>query len=111
MTTHSPKNIPKPDRREEEGKISFLMNAIHFFLSRVFIIKNQGQYRLVAESMGSLVVDKKYPSIRGARIAFHKIFGQYHYDEDASITHWSHFYTPGKKWFDLRMSQPVTGNG
>jgi len=55
--------------------ISVLINAVHYFLSRVFIVKDsERSYRLVVMIRGKVCVDKSYDSIRGAKIAFTKFY-------------------------------------
>ena len=63
------------DKRNQEIEISMLLNAIHYFLDCVFIIHSHRQYRLLVFLSDKILVDQQYTSLKGAKIAFQKFFG------------------------------------
>ena len=98
-------NVPrmtKKQKKSDEKKpdlttISLLVNSIYFFLQCVFIIKAEDGYRLVALHNGKVLTDITYDSLRGARIAFSKLYGNKAWEEDVKAQ-WSHFYDPDSRW-------------
>jgi hypothetical protein len=63
------------DKRNQEIEISMLLNAIHYFLDCVFIIHSHRQYRLLVFLSDKILVDQQYTSLKGAKIAFQKFYG------------------------------------
>jgi hypothetical protein len=79
------------------GEICVLINSIFYFISSVFILNNKGHYLLVAKHNGKILIDKIYKTLRGAKIAFSKLFGQRGWEEDIKAE-WSVFYKPDSQW-------------
>ncbi len=85
---------------ENPGKsreICTLINSIFYFVSSVFIISNNGHYQLVAKHNGKLLIDKPYKTLRGAKIAFSKLFGERGWQKNVKAE-WSVFYEPDAQW-------------
>ena len=78
-------------------KISILTNSIFFFINSVFIISQKETYYLVANHKGKLLIDKPYKTLRGAKIAFSRLFGHRGWKEDLKAN-WSIFYKPETRW-------------
>lgn len=83
------------------GEICVLINSIFYFIGSVFIINNSGDYRLVANHNGKILIDKPYKTLRGAKIAFSKLFGHRGWKEDLKAE-WSIFYKPDAQWLNKR---------
>ncbi|UCH92735.1 MAG: hypothetical protein JSV88_20900 [Candidatus Aminicenantes bacterium] len=83
------------------GEICILINSIFYFVSSVLIINKNGYYRLVAKHNGKLLIDKVYNTLRGAKIAFSKLFGHRSWIEDLKAE-WSLFYKPDDQWLKKR---------
>jgi hypothetical protein len=62
-------------KRNQEIKISMLLNANHYFLDCVFIIHSHRQYRLLVFFADNILLDQQYTSLKGAKIAFQKFYG------------------------------------
>jgi hypothetical protein len=56
-----------------------------------------GKYRLVVLHNNKLLYDRFYNSIRGAKIAFQKLFKSKAWFEDVKAI-WTIFYPPEKPW-------------
>ncbi len=79
------------------GEICILINSIFYFIGSVFIINNNGNFRLVARHNGKILMDKPYRTLRGAKIAFSKLFNYRGWKEDVKAE-WSVFYVPDPQW-------------
>ena len=81
----------------KEAKICMLINAVYFFLESVFIVIAEDHCRLVIIHNHKLIVDQCYDSLRGAKIAFYRM-----YKNKGCIpgvnNEWSSSYVPDKKW-------------
>lgn len=82
---------------KEKPMISRLINSVHYFIQYVFILRFEDKYRLVALNKRKILMDRYYPTERGCRIAFQKIF-----KDKACLGYikpeWSIFYSPDKQW-------------
>lgn len=87
----------------EQIKISVLGNAVYFFFYRVFIIAESKGYRLIAVNKGELMVDEKYRTAKGAKIAFLKLYW-YQVWQDGVKPYWTDFYTPDEDWLGERFN-------
>ncbi len=87
---------------EKRLKISILTNSLHYLLSRVFIFKEKGQYRLIVFNLGELLTDASYKTAKGARIAFLKLWS-YRREIENAKPKWSHFYQPDVKWLQKNL--------
>lgn len=86
----------------EDVQISVLTNSTHFFVHKAIIIELEegNSYRLVVTEPGTVLVDSTYSTLRGAKIAFSKLFAHKHYEEGDKVkkkpglAKWSRFYVP-----------------
>lgn len=88
--------------RENDPKISVLINSVHFFLSYVFIMEKDQKYWLVVLLDNKLVYDGLYDSIRGAKIAFSRYFKEKAWNENKKAQ-WSLFFQPDRPWFESNL--------
>ena len=88
---------------EEKLVISMLINSVLYFIECVFIIRTKDKFRLVALHHGRVLFDRYYPTERGCKIAFHKLFKEKAWNEEVNAD-WSHFYGPDKLWLEEKMS-------
>lgn len=79
--------------------ISMLINSVYYFIECVFILDFHDHYRLVALHSGKVLIDASYETLRGARIAFSKLYGDKAWSEEIKAQ-WSHFYDPDARWLD-----------
>jgi hypothetical protein len=97
----------KPGKGKEVAEavnISRLQNSIYYFIELVYISKYNDDYRLIAIHHGHILCDRLYPGLRGAKIAFVKLFKHKLWDSRAKPA-WSHLYTPDSDWY--RKTMPV----
>lgn len=88
------------------NKISTLKNSIHFYIHKAIIIELEegASYRLVVMKPGTVQIDMTYSTLRGARIAFSKLFANNHYEEGNKVkkkpglAKWSRFYISDTEW-------------
>jgi len=92
-------NIIMPEARV---MISMLLNAIHFFLDSVIVIHSEAEYRLIVIHQGDILVDKSYTSLKGAKIAFHKIYRHQACTEDIKAK-WDE-YIPDPRWLKMKLA-------
>jgi len=85
------------------GEICILLNAIFYFVNSVFIINDNGKYQLVGEHNGKLLIDKSYRTLRGAKIAFSKLFNYRGWKQDTRAE-WSGFYPPDRQWIEEKLA-------
>lgn len=82
-------------------QISILTTSIYYFLDFVFIITDGTNYRLVVIHNGQLLTDKTYKTVKGAKIAFSRIYGYKVWNEKIK-PNWSDFYNPTAEWLNER---------
>ncbi|MCP5047623.1 MAG: hypothetical protein GY940_10655 [bacterium] len=87
---------------DPETHITILMNTVYYYLDSVFIVIAEDHCRLLALHNRKLVVDECYETLRGAKIAFYRM-----YKEKACVSglkpEWSVGYVPEKEWLDERL--------
>lgn len=83
--------------------ISFLLNSYHYFIDCVFILAADCGCRLVVNHQGEVLTDKYYDSIKGARIAFSRLYGRQAWRK-TTRPDWSHFYQPEKDWLKNKLT-------
>ncbi|MGE5340649.1 MAG: hypothetical protein ACM3SY_04125 [Candidatus Omnitrophota bacterium] len=96
------------DEREAISLVSSLANSKYYFLEWALIIGEENRYRLVVVKSKKLVVDEFYSTLRGAKIAFSKIF-HHRLSGYSAIRHkpaWSFFYKPDSQWFKGVLDNP-----
>ena len=83
------------------GEICILINSIFYFISSAIIFNKNGHYRLVVKHNRKIFIDKIYKTLRGAKIAFSKLFNHRSWEEDLKAE-WSVFYKPDAQWLKKR---------
>jgi hypothetical protein len=88
-------------KQEEKQKIAMLINSIFYFIQYVIIVKNPGdsRYRLLVIQHGQVLTDEYYESVRGAKIAFSRMYYHRSWKEGVKPV-WSHFYHPESSWLE-----------
>jgi hypothetical protein len=86
----------------DEVQISRLINSIFYFIAIVYILKKDDHFRLIAIHNRRLLTDRTYPTERGAKIAFSKLFRGKAWKEDVKAE-WTDFYPPDRFWLDKNM--------
>lgn len=84
-----------------EVQISILTTSIYYFLDFAFIISDGNCYRLVVIHNSQLLTDNTYKTLKGAKIAFSRIYG-YKVWHERIKPNWSDFYNPTNEWLDER---------
>lgn len=88
---------PDTGNVENQVKISYLINAVYWFIENVFIVRDENGCRLVTIHQGRLLVDKNYKNVKSARIAFTRFFKNKTWKKEIK-PFWSPFYTPNPEW-------------
>lgn len=90
--------------QEKTLKISILINAIFYFIERVFIVKNPEQdgCRLVVMQNHRVLIYEDYETVRGARIAFTRMFKRKAWKKGVKPD-WSHFFDPDVEWLKEKL--------
>ena len=83
----------------EKSWISLLINAIHYFIDSVFIQQLKKGYQLVVLQKNKVLMIKHYPTYRGCKIAFNRLF-KYKACKEEIKPFWSHFYYPDNDWLE-----------
>ena len=91
------KDIRQEINSRKKPVVSRLINSMYYFIDCVYILKSKNKYRLVALQHRRVLLDKYYPTPRGCRIAFQKMFKNKAWSEEVKAE-WSHFYDPDKEW-------------
>jgi hypothetical protein len=84
-----------------DKEISILISSIYYFLDFVYIVAEEGCFRLVVMHNKKLLTYKTYKSVKDARIAFSKLYGAKIWKAGLK-PNWSIFYHPAAKWLDER---------
>ena len=96
---------------KRDAAISRLTNSIYYYIDTCFIMDLSGsgqgknRYRLLAfhESENKIFVDKYYPTLKGARIAFTRQFKNMAWSDEVS-PQWTVLYQPDQDWIDEMLS-------
>ena len=101
----NPTTGPGPIHFNKKVLISRLINSIYYFISTCFIFTEGDYYRLLAirEYDGKILIDKRFRTLKGARIAFTKQFQSLAWGDEV-VAEWSHFYPPNREWIDEMLS-------
>lgn len=86
-----------------DKKIISLFNAAYYFLDWVIIIFDENDYRLLAARKKKKPTDRRYKTLRGAKIAFASSFKIGVYSENYNKPYWSVPYTPEKDWLEEKL--------
>ena len=109
MGSHDPyKSHPRTNIRLSPGRqtlVSTLVNSVLYFLDSAVIILEGKHYRLVVCHNKQVLTDQSYETLRGAKIAFSKLF-QYKAFLN-SKAEWSHLYPPEQEWLDNKLEECV----
>jgi hypothetical protein len=87
----------------EEIEISMLINSVHYFVDCAFIARLKNKYHLVAFFHSQVLFDKYYPTERGCRNAFQKMFKGKAWSEEVKAD-WTHYYPPDRDWLEEKQS-------
>ena len=92
--------VKKSKESALDFKIILLQNAVYYSLQCVFMKKTleSENYRLIVIHNNRLQYDQTYPSQRGAKIAFTKLFGKKRWKTGG--TEWTDSYTPESEWWE-----------
>jgi len=101
--------IRQETNADKDFKISRLINSVFYFIDCVYIIKLSNNYRLVALHQQHVLCDKYYPTERGCKIAFQKMFKDKAWSEEVTAD-WSNFYDPDKRWLAKKQKRLETRN-
>ncbi len=85
--------------------VSVLINSVYFFLNVTLIIQEETKFRLLVIRNKKKIADKRYQTLKGARIGFHRAFRTYKYEDDME-TMWSPFYNPEESWLEKLSNYP-----
>lgn len=56
-------------------EITQLLNSFHYYLSHVYIVVKDDEYRLVVLRHNKVLTDRHYKTLEGAKIAFSRMYG------------------------------------
>jgi len=104
------KTAPIHGYHRQKAVISRLLNSIHYSISTCFIMKttaNGVSYRLLVIH-DSVLADRNYPTLRGAKIAFKRQFKHLAWRDDLPAE-WSHFYQPEQDWIEKMLPTAKSG--
>lgn len=88
--------------KNKVSKISLLINAIYYFLECVFILHEEDDYRLVVLQQRRVLLDKRYKTLRGAKIAFKKFYNWKAWNERVNAD-WSQPYNADDHWLEEKL--------
>lgn len=95
---------------ESDSEISVLTNAVYWFLEDVFIIKADEGFILAVIHQKKMLLFKPYKTVKGARIAFLKIYG-YKACREKVKAEWTPFYLPdAPAWFKEKLNVETMAN-
>lgn len=93
------------EKEDSPIKIALLINSSYFFVELAFIVDDeQDGFRLVASTHGNVLMDERYESVKGAKIAFLKFF-DYRACREGIRSYWSDFYSPEPGWLEARLPE------
>ncbi|NIM18065.1 MAG: hypothetical protein GTO45_39320 [Candidatus Aminicenantes bacterium] len=96
------KNNDRKVRKKNRVYISVLKNSALYFIDSVLLIAVKGKYQLVVIHDATVLWNKVYTTIRGARIAYQKVFKKKSFQERIKAD-WSYFYPPEPDWLNERL--------
>jgi hypothetical protein len=89
-------------QQDLKKRITVLENSIYYFLECVFIIIEEDRFRLVVAHQNQLLLNCVYNTLRGAKIAFSRMFLEKAWREDIKAE-WTHPYPPELKWLKKKL--------
>jgi len=75
--------------RCSENGLLLLINPAYYFLECVYILCKKGYYQLIVLHNNRVLTDKNYRTLRGAKIAFQKIYSNKAWKEGVKAD-WTH---------------------
>jgi len=87
-------------------EIILLINAVFYFLHKVFILFDGNQYRLVVIKENFMLLDKTFSSLKGAKISFSRLYGSQACQKDVDPL-WSVRYVPQSEWLNTKLAVPL----
>ena len=97
----------KPGEYDTGYKIEVLENSVFYFLQSVFLIIQEKSVQLVVIHRNRLVSYDTYATIRGAKIAFTKLYNRKCWKDIQP--QWTNRYPPLSEWMFKRMG--IAGKG
>lgn len=101
MGSRNPK-LNKQMGQQDETVVTTLVNAAYYFLESVIIVVTDDTYRLIVCHHSQVLADESYDTLRGAKIAFSKLF-----QPRVNIEikpEWSPMYPPEKEWLQEKLN-------
>jgi hypothetical protein len=93
---------PVKDQQKNQ-KITLLQNSFYYFIECVFIIIGENNFRLIALHKQRVLLDKKYKTLRGSKIAFTKFFQDKAWKSNVKPV-WTPGYLPNKDWLEQKIN-------
>ena len=90
------------DHGHDNVYMSILINSALYFIDSVLLIEVKGKYHLLVIHNTTVLCNKVYSTIRGARIAFQHKFKIKLWRPDI-IAEWSNFYESEVDWLDEKL--------
>jgi len=95
------------ERLEDEMAISRMINSFFYFFKFIFILKESREYRLIMIQDSYKIIDLKYKTIKGAKIACSKLL--IHKTGNTKMKpEWSGLYHPDEKWLQDKLNRKST---
>ncbi len=94
------KKKPAPAKKASQAgkkEISLLINSAYYFIECVYISRFNDGFRLIVLHQGTVLMDAIYKTVRGARIAFSRLYKNRSWKEEVKAE-WSDFYLPEMCW-------------
>jgi hypothetical protein len=91
-------------RKNAEVEICVLINSFCYFLECVFVHYGDNSYYLSVVHDKRVVIHKKYPSLRGAKIAFTRYFKARSYS-DCIRAQWTHLFPTEGSWVQEKLDK------
>lgn len=90
--------------KTEKNRISRMINSVFYFLKFVFILKEGNHYRLVVIEHRNKIIDLKYKSLKGAKIAcIRRLRHRFNNREMKPV--WSFLYPADEKWLKDKLNR------
>ena len=89
----------------KEPKISSLINSVFYFLDNALIKTENRKFRLLAVHNRKKLIDKTFKTLKGARIAFAKLFTERMLE--STTAEWSDLYPPEPAWLEKMLKMPI----
>jgi len=115
IPSHQPsaREYPRPTTTKETGRkkestLVILINSVYYFLGCVYILKKRDSFQLVALHNGRVLTYRDYGTLRGAKIAFQKLYRDKAWQLGVKAM-WTHPYEADGDWLAER--DEVIGHG